>query len=838
MVDQPKVITSEVTLDSTHYKEIELSEEGCLKIIVSPKFRELTIDKLINHKDYILSKYDILITSENGKDATAGTGDDGEPGKDGGDFVIRVKDLVSDVIVNIKGADGGDGASGKSSAKQGYKGGNGGKGGDGANVKFYYGHISKNSNGKPNKYPASRGGRGGIGGDGGICLDPIGKGGTQAMDPTEGGSYGKGGFVGSNGKEGSLELIHQDQSHLKALNLSNEEDYNYFLDNFYSEEALKKYPKIWNSIQKSRQNNQDYGLKFDDTTTVETHPITSVLQTDAKLLRSGEKLFNVHINNTINVENSKKSAVQNEENVYPISCTRTVSVYKYNETGKKVYIVEPFTDIYDDQPPFQISDEIETEPILEHYVVDKECKIEVKYVYCLNNGEILPLQPKTFDLTYNRNPLYHHIEITEPVYHGKDPTTGEVKTTGDIKILYGRDTTNPDYTDADFHSGYYESNSYQNGYIPTTIVPIKGKIYFTTETDDFKLDSIDIAYYTDPETGDTYTKPKLSYYKWSTEDPDALLVEMAAKKDLGDKDLAQYFKSNEDFHIDKVENTTILNFDLVLNRYPTSADKGEYDWKSPITQKEFFQADTGTPYAKNSCMLQGVIPITVNYINKKNNKNSNYTFYPAFKAMDSQTKAEHPDIEYFVGKANMTTVYIPRFIVCWGCYAADTQIVTINGVKKAYEIKEGDKIPVYGGKTLTISEVYVGNDKWIYNIKTTDKKSIRVSGGHAMKLYCANNTNGKKISVEDIKKGDLLMTPEKNVEVESVTVEAYNDKVYNFKFKEEQTPNYIEANGFWSGDFVAQNEFEKREQTPEEKEFTTELAQLASEHSKKVRHKF
>ena len=37
------------------------------------------------------------------------------------------------------------------------------------------------------------------------------------------------------------------------------------------------------------------------------------------------------------------------------------------------------------------------------------------------------------------------------------------------------------------------------------------------------------------------------------------------------------------------------------------------------------------------------------------------------------------------------------------------------------------------------------------------------------------------------------------------------DNQYNFIFENESTPNYIEANGYWSGDFYAQNQEREKE---------------------------
>ena len=78
-----------------------------------------------------------------------------------------------------------------------------------------------------------------------------------------------------------------------------------------------------------------------------------------------------------------------------------------------------------------------------------------------------------------------------------------------------------------------------------------------------------------------------------------------------------------------------------------------------------------------------------------------------------------------------------------------------------------------------------------------------------MKVYDEKNPHGRRAAARRLNKGDKLMTPYGTCDVSNVTIEAYNDFVYNFIFAEETVPNYIEANGYWSGDFYAQNEKEK-----------------------------
>ncbi len=156
-----------------------------------------------------------------------------------------------------------------------------------------------------------------------------------------------------------------------------------------------------------------------------------------------------------------------------------------------------------------------------------------------------------------------------------------------------------------------------------------------------------------------------------------------------------------------------------------------------------------------------------------------------------------------------TNVYIPPTVMYSRCHAREVQIKMADGfVKRADEIRIGDRLSAFGGKNLTVADVVTGKESEMFKIETADGNSIRVSGGHAMKVYDEKNPHGRKVTARHLSKGDKLMTPYGTCDVSNVTVEPYNDMVYNFTFTD-TAPNYIEANGYWSGDFYAQNEKEK-----------------------------
>lgn len=156
------------------------------------------------------------------------------------------------------------------------------------------------------------------------------------------------------------------------------------------------------------------------------------------------------------------------------------------------------------------------------------------------------------------------------------------------------------------------------------------------------------------------------------------------------------------------------------------------------------------------------------------------------------------------------------------CYAKETLIRMYDGrCVRAEHIRCGDKIIGFGGKVLTVSEIFKGYESEIYRIYTEDSDGIGVTGAHAMKVFDGQLSEGRRVFARELKVGDELMTTGDIRKVVAVVVEKYDDIVYNFMFEGGNKSNYIEANGYWAGDFGAQNEGIQRRGLSEE-----EMAQI------------
>ena len=393
-------VWSELILEGSHFKDITLCGEGYIKILVNPQFKEITIDKLTNNKtNASIHKYDILITSKDGEDAPNGHGDNGMNGEHGGKFKITVNNLINDVNVFVRGSYGGCGGDGSQEAKKGGKGGDGGNGGDACDVTFYYGYEGDKPTGTPKLYDC-KGGIGGCGGNGGLCTDPIGKGETPKNKQTKGGKNGDGGKAGQNGKNGSFEvhsLKEKKTQSIRYLNLNNENDYNYFIKTFGGEATLKKYPKIWNSIQAKKNRNaltenNEEKLKIDDSiTTACLIPNNLKQNTVNKVSNSEATSFKFKINSFVNTFNCKASDTAEErakkQKYMPTSCTRVLEIYELKDNVE--YTLLQKSDFFEKHPD-QIIDEIHTNYFPASQISNKDYKIRISYLYQTENGEIFP----------------------------------------------------------------------------------------------------------------------------------------------------------------------------------------------------------------------------------------------------------------------------------------------------------------------------------------------------------------------------------------------------------------------------------------------------------------
>jgi hypothetical protein len=160
------------------------------------------------------------------------------------------------------------------------------------------------------------------------------------------------------------------------------------------------------------------------------------------------------------------------------------------------------------------------------------------------------------------------------------------------------------------------------------------------------------------------------------------------------------------------------------------------------------------------------------------------------------------------------------------CYAGETQITTVDGsAMYAKNIRIGMKLLCYGGKELTVDNIYQGEEKELFLLKTS-KAQIKVSAGHPMLLECGTGITAQKLRIGNT----LLFAGQTPAEITSIETVEYNDTVYNFSFAGEEEGNYLIANGFYSGDFYAQHILRGTPPplTPEQEQLKLKLKELAN----------
>ena len=155
------------------------------------------------------------------------------------------------------------------------------------------------------------------------------------------------------------------------------------------------------------------------------------------------------------------------------------------------------------------------------------------------------------------------------------------------------------------------------------------------------------------------------------------------------------------------------------------------------------------------------------------------------------------------------------------CFARDTEIKLADGrMIRADEIKIGERLACYSGKSLTVTDILTGEEKKIYHIKTRNGAEIKLTSGHI--LLRGDND---RVAVSVLSPGDKIMTENKTL-TDIISVEEINYKgmVYNFMFEGEHEGNFLIANGFFAGDFYAQNM-----QSDNEKKLATEHQAMLKE---------
>lgn len=810
-----QIISGEVIV-TADLECVELIEEGCL--IISEELTTLTIRKLINHKTYpCLNGFDILVTGEDGKDAAPGSGKKGGDGHKGGNIEIRVMDLEGDVHIKASGGNGGNGGTGKD-GKDGSdagNGGDGGDGGDGAVVEFYYDRKKPKSTSYAYEYSAS-GGRGGFGGNGGICT--AGRGGGFGQKGTKGGRCGDGGNGGAMGKEGKITIHHPDggvsvngielsmentalpAAGQRILDLRNDRDLRIFIQNYGGETRLKKYPQIWSAVCRMQETGGVLCSKnaADDAPQYQFETEMSQVMQIGVASKPMADCKNDVSNNTEEEYDFYKFAVPVQSlfsNSLPIVSKEAkasaapqldLCMVCLNLRDKGSGHSYQQMKLFYENDVEHILKEIETEEVPWKEIENRELVMEMNISYFDQNQDLIPLAPLSRSFYFSRKSAVSYIKsitIKDPHWH-----TG--KTSGTIKFLYGRTPENNMQllNDADYwdkNGPYY--NSKKDGKL-RTIIPISGDIVLRDvskgKVTGAKIGSYILANGVSVKTselhytlyGDTFTLAK-------------------HRSDIPLDKLGEKLQQNSALTYDA--GTKTAHFDLKL---PVERGLSPYDWYSEISGVFLDQSI-------HKCYLAGRFVLEVEH---EKFAGSNRDTYEINIYGSDTLPNEQP--QYYV-RDNGTTVYIPPIEIYWGCFAKDTLIRTADGSsKRADQIKSGDQIPALGGRTLTVTEILTGEDPEIIRIVTKDGKRIRVSGGHAMLVVDEATPSGRRAAASQLQAGDKLMTPDGVSVISEVLTEPYNDMVYNFVFGGEENHNYIEADGFWSGDFYAQNA--KKEKKP------------------------
>lgn len=819
--------------------KVTLKENGCL--IIDEDIGEVVIGELVNAKNGIGdARCDIVATGKDGADGERGApgekGGDGEQGHNGVTVTVTVKKLQGNICLKVSGGNGGNGGKGgcgisdavTGEARAGQQGGKGGDGGNGAAMTFAY----ENLVGGTVYFGGAEGGDGGFGGIGGDAAAGAGKGGAPGKKGEPGAKSGDGGDGGEQGKSGTVTIRHSDGSReingvkqddpkpyegVRILNLGNDADYNQYINAFGGEEGMRKFPLVWEAVQNTRDKAKradTLPLVDKDTQVLLTidqcdiQPVQTKKASNAADAATSADFYQITASFTSALPNAPKIAANgtpNDNASHDTPQSSPVTLYKesvkvYNkETG--VTLLTKFS--FGGSEP--ITQNVYKSELLEKYDVLGQTivtSITVSYIREDRTVAMAATISKEKRFSADTTSLITKVKVSNPAYKCAG------KTAGDVMFLYGRtNSQSSEYVYADYWDtdGPYHKNGYNGGNLGT-IVPITGTIYF-----DSCINAVDISEI------DNSSRPKLLY---SLTEEGTRNVLCQFRPDItGHDNLAKNLKANKcvTFTPGDLKNFPQAAFDINLS--PKTTDKSKYDWEDNI-------ATVFLDNTEHRCYLNAPLMISMTY-------NGTDVAPPQQICIKSIAPKKLPaDEDYFVSKDNCQTVYIPPITIHWGCFARETLIKTADGMlKRADAIIIGDKIAVFGGGIRTVSNVYTGRDSEIYTIKTVDGGYIRVSGGHAMKAYAEDKPRGVRVSAAKLKTGDKLMTRGGTAEVAGVEIEPYNDMVYNFEFEgefeAETEATYIEANGYWSGGFKAQNEFEAK-QAPE---LTEEAKALFKQHA-------
>lgn len=197
-------------------------------------------------------------------------------------------------------------------------------------------------------------------------------------------------------------------------------------------------------------------------------------------------------------------------------------------------------------------------------------------------------------------------------------------------------------------------------------------------------------------------------------------------------------------------------------------------------------------------------------------------------SISSKTAEEMKGKPYYI--SNSGKVYVPPIEVHWGCFAPET-LIRLYGEeeeeKRVDQLKPGDKVLTADGSAATLADMAVGEDDRILRIRASAGE-VRLTEGHPVML-----ADGSIKAAGCLRQGDMLKTPAGTSQVLEVTQEPYQGMVYNPVFEESGREGlYILANGFYCGDYNAQNRPPVREKvvlTPDQEETRNQFMMLARE---------
>lgn len=565
---------------------------------------------------------------------------------------------------------------------------------------------------------------------------------------------------------------------LYRLDLSDEEDRNYYLERMGGKERLKKeYPNLYAAYKKGVKCHTEK-----NEITVEPHlefinpvDVEEYKNEDAMIRKEEQGLFRLKTTINLDILDALGSPVSPAE---PRKFQVDIAGQIFDKNSHGMSFME-FSDCVD--PTNKYINTYKSEQLFRKEQYDD--RILTVYADINIYGEDNALDPYIFtqEVQFGVEKPIQNL-IFEAPYSKYDHN--------EIRILYARDATNlsdPDYI--------YASNC------PTgdlgmlrTIIPIRGSVELKSSTGK--------GHYYSFKKLTEHPKGSPLHFKRSTLNYHGEEWKIFFKE----KDDEQLYKmltdpQNPRFKVEKKDNHgDILKFDLFHSGDPK--DDNYYDWEDGFEK-------VNTDQRERVCYLSGGFEYDIETKRAEDDKTIKT------KSYQIQCISVDPDQlqgnSYFSYVPGSQLIYIPPIKLWWGCHAGDTQITMADGTKKrADEVKIGDRLPVYGDRTLTVNNVYIGHEKELFHIRTDAGSTLKISIGHPLL-----REDGTSVAAEEIQAGDVILAGDgRKVSVTQVDKCPYEDEVYNFSFEGEEMENYVIAEGIYSGDLYAQNKRSGKKKQP------------------------